>query len=323
MNALIRVELTRFRSRRAIILLLAVAAFLAAYVAFQSAWDTRPPSATEVGTAQARADADAGRTDIKNDIASCEKDPTQYLGPGTTVQECKDTLTSATQSYLPRKPLSLTGTVKGNGIGITLLVIGLLVIAGSTFAGADWSSGLIRNQLVFEPRRSRLWAAKAAAVGIGSGLAALVVLGGFWLSLYLVAADRGVPHGSDVVGDVGWHLFRAVLLAIGAGVGAYALTMLFRNSAATLSLLFAYAVGGEILIYLLPFDGVARWSLGNNVFGLLETRLEFFDPTSRCVEVGNCVRPEHISHVDAGLYLLVVLAVACVTSVVAFRRRDL
>jgi ABC-2 type transport system permease protein len=323
MNGLIRVELTRYRSRQIIVLLLAVAALLAAYVAFQSAYDTRGLSSTEIGTAQARAEQDANRSDVKKDIANCEKDPTQYLGPGTTVQQCKDSLTSASNSFLPRAPLSLIGTVKGNGSGIALLVIGLLIIAGSTFAGADWASGAIRNQVIFEPRRSRLWAAKAIAVAVSSGAAAFVVLGGFWLTLYLVAVDRGVPHGSDIVGDVAWHLLRVVLLAMGAGLGAYALTMIFRNSAATLAVLFTYAIGGEILVYLLPLDGIARWSLGNNIFGWLETRLEFFDPTTLCVKVGNCSGPEHISHLHAGLYLLVLLVVACVGSWATFRRRDL
>lgn len=323
MNGLIRVELARYRSRQVIVLLLILAALLAAFVAFESAWDTRPPSKTEIGTAQARAAEDAGRSDIKADIASCAKDPTQYLGPGTTVAECKDSLTSASNSYLPRKPLSLSKTVKGNGIGLALLVIAILVIAGASFAGADWTSGAIRNQVVFEPRRSRLWAAKAIAVAVSSGVAAFVILGGFWLSLYLVAAERGVPHGSGPIGDVGWHLLRVVVLAMGAGLGAYALTMLFRSTAATIGVLFAYSIGGEILLYLLPFDGIGRWSPGNNVFGWLETRLEFFDPTSHCVRSGTCSAPEHISHLNSGLYLLVLLLVSCGLSWAAFRRRDI
>ncbi len=322
MTGLVGVELTRYRTRRMILLLVAAAALAAGLVAFKTAWDTRPLNQDEIATAQARADVERDRSDIRADVRRCETDPTQYLGPNTTVQQCIDALTPAAKSYSPREPLELDGTLKGNGVGIALLVIGLLIIAGSTFAGADWSSGAIRNQILFAPRRSRLWAAKVVAVGIGSGVVALVTLGGFWLTMYLVAVARDVEHGSAVVDNIGWHLLRAVLLAIGAGVGAFALTTILRSSVGTLGLLFAYSIGGELLTYLLPFDGIARWSLGNNVFGWLETRLEFIDPTAGCVRRGTCDGPEHLSHLDAGLYLLVVLAVALVASWATFRRRD-
>ncbi|MCX6395806.1 MAG: hypothetical protein NTV23_04925 [Propionibacteriales bacterium] len=322
MNALIRVELTRYRTRRVILLILAAATVLTALVAFKTAWDTRPPTANELRTAAAAAEADGSRTDIKEQIALCEKDPDAYLDPGALPDQCAPALREAAKNYLPREKLELTGTLKGNGIGIALLVTALLIIAGSTFAGADWKSGSIRNQVLFEPRRSRVWAAKAVATGIGSGVAAFVLLGGFWLTLFLVAADRDVAHGSDVVNDIGWHVVRATVLAVGAGVGAFALTTLFRNSTATLSLLFAYSIGGELLTYLLPVGGLARWSLTNNVFGWLETRLEFFDST-RCASRGTCDQPVHITHLDAGLYLLAVLAVAGLVSWVTFRRRDI
>lgn len=318
---LIRVELTRYRTRRVILLIILAAAVLTALVAFKTAWDTRPPSASEIRTANAAAEADSSRSDIREQIALCEQDPDAYLDPGSSPDQCAPSLRESAKNYLPREPLELHGTLKGNGVGLALLVVALLIIAGSTFAGADWSSGSIRNQLLFEPRRSRLWAAKAIATGIASGVVALVLLGGFWISLLLIAVHRDVAHGSAVVDDIVWHVIRAALLAVGAGVGAFALTTLFRNSMATLSVLFAYSIGGELLTYLLPVDGFARWSVTNNVFGWLETRLEFFDSTS-CGDRGGCVKQVHISHLDAGLYLLVVLVIASVVSWAVFRRRD-
>ena len=51
-----------------------------------------------------------------------------------------------------------------------------MVIAGCTFVGADWASGSMTNQLLFVPRRTRVWLAKAAAVTIWSGAFALVVI---------------------------------------------------------------------------------------------------------------------------------------------------
>ena len=322
MIRLLRVELTRFRSRRVIALLVLLAAVLAAGVAAKSAWDTRPLSDQEVATAKAQAAMDADRSDIKADLATCLADPVRYLGPGATPQQCRDALTAAPRSYVPRETLDLTGTLAGNGLGLATLVVVLLIIAGATFAGGDWASGSMSTQLLAESRRGRVWAAKGTAVALASGAVALVVLGGFWLAMYLVAADRGVPHGSAVLGDIGWHLLRAVLLAMGAGLGAFALTMLFRYSVATLALLLAYSVAGELFGYLLPIDGIARWSLGTNVLGWLNTHYEYVDPTARCTTLGDCLGPRHLGHLESGAYLLGLLLVAIAVSVLAFRRRD-
>lgn len=319
---LLRVELARYRSRRIIALLLLLAALLAALVAVKSAWDTRPITTQEAATARANAEMVPESGEVEQQLTSCLANPERYLGPGFTAQDCRDNFTGSPGNYLPRKPLDLTGTLKGNGLGVALAVAGLLVIAASTFAGSDWASGSMVTQLLFEPRRSRVWVAKALAVTVASGLVALVTIGGFWLAMYLVAVDRDVPHGSAVMSDVGWHVLRAVLFATGAALGAYALTMLFRHSVATLSLLFVYSVGGEILTFLVPVDNVGRWTLGNNVYGWLETRMEFFDPTSRCARLGDCDGLQHISHLQGGLYLLGLLVLVVALSWLLFRRRD-
>ena len=322
MTRLVRVELARYRSRRVIALLLLLAAVAAALVAAKSAWDTRPITAQEAATARANAAMEPESGEVGQELASCLRDPEQYLGTGATTQDCRDNFTGSATNYLPRRPLDLTGTLKGNGLGVALLVAGLLVIAASTFAGSDWSSGSMVTQLLFEPRRTRTWIAKAVAVTLASGVAAVVVIGGFWLALYLVAVERDVPHGSAVMSDVGWHVLRAVLLCMGAALGAFALTMLFRHSVATLSLLFAYSVGGEILAVLAPVDNVGRWTLGNNVYGWLETKMKYFDPTAPCARVGECRGFQHIGHLQAGVYLSVLLVVAIALSAVVFRRRD-
>ena len=100
-------------------------------------------------------------------------------------------------------------------------------------------------------------------------MVALVALSGFWLILGLVAA--GARHRRAVRATsthVVWHVVRAVALAMGAGLGAFALTMIFRHTVATLALLFVYSIGGEIVVNLLPFEGAGRWSLGNNALRL-------------------------------------------------------
>lgn len=321
MSGLLRAELTRYRVRRATGLLVLLAVLGTAAVAAITAWESRPLTRTELATAQVRASQDSSRTDIQADLDKCIADPARYLGPGATQQQCRDSLIPAAQSYLPREPLDLRGTLRGNGIGVALLVAALLIIGASAFAGGDFTSGSITNQVLFAPGRGRLWMAKALSVGIWSAIVSAITLGGFWLALYLVAADRDVPHGSSIVDDIGWHVLRAVLFCSGAAVGAFALTVLFRHAIATLGLLFAYTVGGEVVLALAQSDQVARWTLGNNVFGWLETRLQYVG-TRRC-DVDECPGATHLGHLDAGLYLLVLLVVSCLASIAVFRRRDL
>ncbi|HET7682484.1 MAG TPA: hypothetical protein VFK34_02305 [Marmoricola sp.] len=320
MMRLVAVELNRYRSRRAIAVLVLLTVALAAAIALKTAWDTRPMSQQEIATARAQADIQATRSDINADLRKCIADPESYLGPRATAQECRDALVPSSRSYLPRAPLDLAGTLEGNGLGLAVLVVALLLIAASTFAGADWATGSMATQLLFEPRRLRLWSAKAIAVTLASGAVAVVSLGGFWLATYLVAQSRGIGTSDAVLGDVGWHLLRAVLLAMGAGLGGYALTMLFRHTVGTLALLFAYSVGGELLVTL-PFEGAARWSLGNNVFGWLEESLHYLSPSS-CSRAGECSPLQVMTHLDAGLYLLALLVVAVVASAAVFRRAD-
>lgn len=321
MIRLYRNELTRFRSRRVIALLLLLVVLASAGVAVLTAWDSRPPSNEELATATARAEIDAGRSDIQADLNRCLADPTRYLGPGATQQECRDSLVAAAASYLPRAPLDLRGTLRGNGIGLVLLVASLLIIAASAFAGSDFGSGSMSNQVLFAPGRGRLWAAKALAVGTWSAVASVLALGGFWIALYLVADSRGVPHGSSIVREIGWHLLRAVLFCVAAAVGAFALTTLFRHAVATIGLLFAYSIGGEALLALSQSDGVARWTPGNNVFGWLESRFEYFG-TVRC-KLDDCPGSHRLTHADSGLYLLVLVVVVVAAGLLTFRRRDL
>jgi hypothetical protein len=199
----------------------------------------------------------------------------------------------------------------------------LMVIAGCTFAGADWSSGSMATQLVFEPRRSRVWLAKAAAVTLGSGLVTALVLGGYWLALgaFAQARDIAVPSGQEI--DVGWHVVRAVVLALGAGLGGFALTMIFRHTVATLALLFLYSVGGEIAVNLLPFEGAGRWSVGNNVIGWLAINHRYLDATIDCTPIQRCGSVQVMTHPEAVTFLGILLLVAVAVSLVWFRRRDI
>jgi len=321
---LLAVELNRFRSRRAIALLVLAAAVLAVVLAGVTAWNTRPLSAVDRADATAQADLEGEKPEIQQAVRACRAAPEEFLGPEATAAKCQDALVPGPEAYYPRHELSFGRALSTSGLGLSLAVVvaSLMVIAGCTFAGADWASGSMTNQLLFVPRRTRLWLAKAGAVTISSGAVALVVISGFWVILALVASARGVSLPSRDVTRVVWHVLRATALAMGAGLGAFALTMIFRHTVATLALLFVYSIGGEIVVNLLPFAGPARWSVGNNALGWLATRYHYFEATVTCSPREGCSSTQTMTHLESGTFLGVLLVVAVVFSLLWFSRRD-
>ena len=319
---LLLVELSRLRSRRVITALVLIAAVFAAIVAGVTAFDTRPLTGTDRTEAAAQADLESQRPALRAEVRACERDPTSYLGPDAGAAECTEMLVPDAESYYPRTPLDLGSTLGSRGLPLALVVAGLMVIVGGTFAGGDWSSGSIATQLLFDPRRTRVWLAKAGAVTLSSALVATVVLAGFWLSLFALAGARDITVPAADVDHVLWHVVRAVGLATGAALGAFALTMVFRHTVATMALLFVYSVGGEIAVNLLPMQGSGRWSVGNNAYGWLATRHRYFDSTIDCTPGERCDSMQLMTHLDSGLFLGALLIVAVLVSVVWFRRSD-
>ncbi|MEO7350430.1 MAG: hypothetical protein ABIR34_13120 [Marmoricola sp.] len=324
MMRLLAVELNRFRSRRAIALLALAAVLVAAVLVGATAWQTRPLSKADHTDATAQAALEGQRAEIQQQVRACRADPKSYLGPSATAEKCADALIPGPDAYFPRDPLTLRSALSASGLGLplALIVIGLMVIAGSTFMGADWSSGSLTNQLIFEPRRPRLWLAKAAAVVIGCGLITLVALGGFWLGVGAIAQARDITVSSTEVSHVVWHVLRGVALSMGAGLGAFALTAVFRHTVATLALLFIYSVGGELAVNLLPFEGAGRWSVGNNTFGWLATHHRYFDATITCTPGERCTSMQVMTHLEAGTFLGILLLIAVMVSLAWFRRSD-
>ena len=320
---LLRVELTRFRSRRAIALLLLAAALLTTVVAVTTIWDTTPASPEERAAAEAMARREADSPSYKKERARCERNPQRYLGTTATAEDCTQMMPRA-EWFMDTRTLDLAQEKDSSGAAVVVLVTALMVVVGTTFAGADWASGSVSNQLLFEPRRGRVWLAKAGAVLIGSIGAATVLLAAFWVTLYLVAESRGIPTGATVQETIRWSAARGVVLAGAGALGAYALTMLLRHTVGTLAALFAYAVGGEILIATLPFAGATRWSLGNNVLAWLENGHRYYDETIRCRPGQDaCEQIAHLSLAHGAWFLGVLLLLGSAASVVMFRRRDL
>lgn len=322
MTGLLRVEFTRFFARRAIVVLLMLGLLVTAALAFKTAWDTRPADAEEIATAQA--DAELAAKDPSNlaTVNECARDPQAMIGPDATVADCRERLLPSAESLLERQPLNLPQALDDEGGRLAAFLVGLLVIAGATFVGADFASRSITNQLIFEPRRIRVWLTKAVTVALAGAGFMLVALSAYWLSLLLVADARELAVPDAHLSIVGWHVVRAVALAAGAAAGAFALTTLFRHTVAALALLFAYAAGSEVLVALLPVQGMARWTIGNNVFGWLKPDFRYVDAGGECAPYQECNPVHTLTHLESGWFLLALLVVACVAGLVSFTRRD-
>ncbi|MBZ5733640.1 hypothetical protein K8Z61_03950 [Nocardioides sp. TRM66260-LWL] len=330
MIGLLRVELTRLRWRRGVLALVALAILLPAALTFARIHGTAP--LTDADRA-ALLDANAGL------IAECVQQPSDFAGstarPGTAEAQaaCEAIATTGYQEQLDVDS-EFTGTV----VGLVGLLAGLLLLVGATFAGHDWATGSITNQLLFEARRGRVWAAKAAAVTLVGLVVTAVVLTGFWVVVTTVVDARGLPplgtreHGT---GDLVLQVVRSSLLVAGAALGGFALTTLLRSTGATIGVLFAVAVGTGLALGALGLS--PRWAPDVNLEAIvLDGTSYYVDVPERCSTASAdpngstgeaegdpaCLSTRQLGLAGGVGYAGGLLAAVGAASLVAFRRRD-
>jgi hypothetical protein len=326
MSGLVRVELTRLRWRRAAVLLVLAAVVVASVVFAVTAWNTRPATEADRQRVERLIERETQQPYTQRELRKCLKHPERYGVDGTDVQAgCEDMTLPQPDWFGTRPTLSLDDERSGgSGLVVATILAMLLLLLGATFAGHDWNSGSMSNQLLFEPRRARVWAAKAVAVL----LAGLVVGGGvllaFWGGLWGLSELRGLPLRDGTLGAVGTQVWRMTLVAALAGAGGYALTMLFRSTVATLGVLFALSVLAPVLISLVAFPGHQRVLPQNNFVAVATDGYTVEDWDSP-----ECQREDRpascsirISAADGAAYGGALLLLAGVPSVLSFRRRD-
>lgn len=321
---LLRVELTRLRWRRAVLFLAALSIILPVLIWAGMAWNTRPVSDADIAHAQEQVERDKVR--VEADRENCRKDPSQFGVPDQMdVEEfCGEIFTDPELDwYLYRPQLSL-GDAKDHSSGVATVLLGLALLIGATFAGADWSSGSMSNQLLFEPRRLRVWLAKAAAVLLGAGALAALGLATFWALTVGLIESRDISVSSAQWRDAAEAAGRSTLLAGAAGLGGFVVTMLLRSTVGTLGVMLAVSIGGSLLVASLPIDGNGRWMLPNNVFGILDNGYDYYDSSlSTCNEFEGGGMCEATLSLSEGLrFFGVLLLVGVALSMASFRRRD-
>lgn len=321
---LVALELTRLRWRRAVVLLLAGCAVVTVVVFAGTAWSTRPISDEDLRDAQAQVDRDLENRFYQREIERCEANPGRY-----GVQDadaCRDTVGPQVEWYVSRQELDVRDAFRSSGLGVITILMGLLMLVGTTFAGADWNSGSMSNQLLFEPRRARIWWAKAGAVFALAVLTSALLLAGFGGGLALLANLRDIAVPPDVPGWMLASAARAVALIGAAAVGAYAVTMLFRSTVFTLGAMFAIVVGATVLLALI---GVSEaWFPNKNLAAVIWNGTFYYvEPPTACFQGRppngvDCSGRATLELWTAVRNLGVLLAAAVAVSLYSFRRRD-
>ncbi len=323
MKDLVVVELTRLRWRRAVLVLLVACLLVPVAIWAGAARNTRPFSDADIAQAERLAQMDADQPWVEQEIAACEEEPEAYGGPDI---DCAAMITPSVENYLYRQTLDLGSVLENEAAAVVSLLAVLLLILGTTFVGHDWNTGSISNQLLFEPRRERVWVAKGIAVllvGLVVGAVALLV---FWSAVGVLVGQRDVQVEPGQWADVRSTAGRGVLLVALSGALGYALTMLLRSTVATLGIGLGIAAAGSLAVVAVFGEGAQRWLLPTNALAVLGDGYEFYAWSPACDSMvdgasSTCLRT--ISLGDGAVYLAVVLVVVVAASLLSFKRRDL
>jgi len=325
MIGVLRAELTRLRLRRAVVVLLAGCVLVTAVVFAGTAWSTRPLSEADLQHAQEQVDRELEQPYMKRQIERCERRPQRYGVADASA--CAQQVGPQVDWFLDRPQLRMDEALRSSGLGVITVLLGLLMLVGTTFAGADWNSGSMSNQLLFEPRRIRVWVAKGIAVFTLAAVTAALLLTGFWTAMGMLASSRDVVTPPEVNDLIVGSSFRAVLVIGAAALGAYAVTMLVRSTVFTLGAMFAVVVGATIVMAMLGIS--EAWFPNKNLGAVIWDGSRYYvNVPEVCFMPGaapdgvDCRQTRMLTLWDAARNLAVLLVVAVGASMWSFRHRD-
>ncbi len=329
MKRLLHVELTRLRWRRAVLLLLVAVVALPIVFGVARAWSTRPPSAEEIARVDRLVAEETAHPRVQRELTRCLTKPQRYgldADAADLQAQCESFVLPQPEWFAYYDTLDLVEERDETGLAVVALVSVLLLLAGATLVGHDWSSGSMSNQLLFETRRTRLWTAKALVVFSVALVLSLAVFSAYWVALWTVARSRDLPATTEILVDCLQDGLRGALIAAGAALGGYALTMLFRSTVATLGVLFALAVAGGALIAVLGID--AKFQPHTNVAAVILDGASYYVQvpdecySARPPQGDVCVDQKVLPASDGSIYVGSFLVLAGAASALSFRRRD-
>lgn len=323
MVQLLRAEVTRLRWRRAVIALMVLAIVVPTVIMAGIVWESR--TITETDRANARAEMESS---AQASVADCIASPRNWgVRPKDLTEEQVATRCERSaghmgevEDWIYRPVLTVKETREGAGLALASLLTLIAALIGTTFAGHDWATGSMGNQLLFEPRRWRVWAAKLGAVVLGTTAMAIVGLSLFWGGIWVATEVRDLTIGQNQWWWTFTAAIRTVVLIAGAGGAAYALTMLLRNTVGALGVIIGTAVGSSLLLALTLGAHAGRWMISTNAFAFVLGEQEYYVDSEECWRGGNC--HEMLTGPQGAAYLGILAALILGASLLSFRRRD-
>ncbi len=327
MTRLTKVELRRLFARRLTTVAILGALAIVGLMLFATFQEAKPLSGPVL--TQQRAQFDQARKDFdtngKQQVQDCltqqaeakKSDPKADFG-------CSHMEPKLANYFKPQPTFDkvMPGTLQTGSYLLTF--VGFVI--GASFVAAEFSSGSLANWLTFEPRRTRVYASKLAAAGLGLIPATVALLGlltaGVWLIVHHFNPSGGTT--SKVWVDLGLMGARSLALALAATVAGAAMGVLLRRTVAVLGVAVGYLVLVEG-VFGQALQGVRPWLLQLNVNAWLEHGAGYFIQVCKTDAQGGygCQGVDKVlsfGHGTAYLGLLVVMVVGLAALV--FRRRD-
>jgi hypothetical protein len=327
LGGLLRSELHRFRSRRFIqvVLLLGLLGWTVATVIALTQFGN--PGADELARAEQQAEQEIANNEQYRQ--ECLENPGE-LPPGMAPEDaCPPSMTRDDIDlswYLERPPFDFADAALTGALGFAVISAVLAGLIGATWIGAEWSSRSLVALLFWVPQRMRVMGAKLAVL-VGASLLLGVVVQGSWLAMAGIlhaVAGNGEALPAGLWGDLLQTQARAVLLTVLAGLLAFGLTNLVRNTGAALGIAFVYLVIVESAVRGLR-PRWQPWLLSDNAAGLVQhggQTIFFYDGIP---DATGFVAPTeyYLGHLQSGIYLGIVAAVIVTLGAVLFARRDI
>jgi hypothetical protein len=326
----LRAELSRLFARRFTRIGLIGLVLLLAVIAVAIAATNRKP--TDADFVSAKIQLDNARVQMLATYQQCldaqagkaDTPDAQHFVPGT---DCHEIIAHppVLSDFLPSNfNLASTGPDLYRVLGALLALFGFAV--GTSYIGAEWSSGGVTNLLLWRPGRIPVWLGKLGSLLAGI-LGTGVVLSAIWYAtLWLLADHRGsAAMTAGALRSLALVDVRALALALATTTLGYAIAMLGRNTASALGVAVAWVVvfelGLRIVLGLLDAARPERWYLSTYAGAWLNNGARFYDDSmchsSSCAGVWWTVSLQQAALVGTVLVVLIVLP-----SVYTFRRKD-
>ncbi len=322
-GSLARAEIRRFRSRRFIRVLLALAAVgyvLAIGVASTKTFGKTTPdrlAAAQRNVQQAIQQQDFYRQQCLRDANRPANVPDeQVCGPPASADNYR------AEDFLDRRPFVLATRLPEVSLPVAVATAALAFLIGATYIGAEWSSRSIVALLFWEPRRVRVMAVKLAVLTAAAALLGVLTQALWWGTARLMAAALGTAKGlpSGFYGHLLQEQGRGVALVVLAALLGFAFSNLVRNTGAALGVGFVYFAVVESAVRGIH-PAWQQWLLTDNAVALVQPggfRLFLFGP-----RLPNGQRELLLSNLHGGLVLGLVTLALVTLGVLAFSRRDL